>query len=176
MKFTQVVEILNNHQIRFYVTSGFAVYIYTGKRVFDDVDIVVSRVDIEKIEGLFGQKFTQTVFANGTATHLRLSPVVEIACFDEILVNGRKLSLKFDDKIYKNSQLIQIAQQNVRIVPIEELVILKLALNRSIGNKSDPKDIKLLLKSNRLNYFKLIARTIQVGLTLRLAKILFTHG
>jgi predicted nucleotidyltransferase len=171
----EVARMLNKYRIKFYITSSYAVYFYTKVNVPGDVDLVVRRQDIPKIEEVFGQRFQVLNFGkSGNATSMKLGSTVEMACFDNIYSKGKRFNLGFKDSVYQKAKSITIQGIKLHIIPIEDLIALKIILNRKSSQgikKADLDHARELIRSGKVNWVRMIMIGAKYMILLRIIRL-----
>lgn len=150
--FREVFIKLYNNKIPFYITGSYAVYAYTKSVIPGDIDLIIRRSDIPNIELLFQKKFSVIkTIRNEYATLMSLHNIIEFGCFDSFIKNNKAYSFAFDLDVYKRCKIKSLMGNPVRIMPIEELITLKLVMNRDISlgeHKNDLEHVIRLLQSS----------------------------
>ena len=157
-----VIRKLNEAKVPFYITGSYAVDFYTGLRNPKDIDLVINRLDIPKIESVFRRKFKMIVLDDGSInTCLKLTDFVDICCFDDYIIQGKRKSFEFSNKVYKRCQKVFLDKNIISVIPIEDLIMFKLNLDRNSFGKNDRLDVIKLLKLKKINFLSLYKKALK---------------
>ncbi len=166
MRFRDIVTKLNDADIDFFVTGSFAVYLYTGKRDYHDIDFVVKESDLFRIELLFNARRVVNIsHFNQDYASIRVGDV-EFCTYD--VKKGSEKYFFGLDQNYKTYDKVYFDGVEFRIIDVEELIIFKLFKLRNTNGKQDLKDAKLLIKHCQIDWLKLIVLSHKYKISSRL--------
>lgn len=173
MKVMTVIRKLNEAKVPFYITGSYAVDFYTGLRNPKDIDLVINRSDIPRIETVFRRKFKMIVLEDGSInTCLKLTEFVDICCFDDYIIQGKRKSFEFSNKVYKRCQKVFLDKNVINVVPIEELIMFKINLDRNNFGKNDRADVIKLLKLKKVNLLSLYKKAIKEQMVIKVTRLI----
>ncbi len=173
MKVLTVIKKLNEAKVPFYITGSYAVDFYTGTRKPKDIDLVIKRADIPKIESALGRKFKMIICTDGTInTCLKLNEDIDICCFDDYMINNSRKSFEFNDKVYKRCLKVFVDKTEINVIPIEDLIIFKLSLDRNYFGKNDRADVVKLLTLKKVNFLSLYWKAIHEQKLIKISRLI----
>ena len=145
------------------IFSGTAVEIYTkGKRIGNDIDIIVPPDMIDEVARRFGAKPILESREKGrikiindyhVETEVDGIPVEFVGKTEKFIIDGKEYDPSYG--FFKTDLSKRIRKMNyqgitISVVPIEEILVQKILFNRS-GKWQDEKDIKLLLDNYQID-------------------------
>jgi hypothetical protein len=133
----RVTQTLKEHNIPFQITGGLAAIAYGSRRDLFDIDIDVSKKDIEKIRKLFREHITEDLhhLQNGRFDIYVMSleiddVIVDISQLEENYVIDKKGNKIGGDYNLRNTKLIKVDGIEIPVEDKTELVNYKKILGR----------------------------------------------
>lgn len=158
----KVVTKLSANKIDYYLTGSMAVELYAGRHIVSDIDIVVKREDIKSLKRLFFIKEITRKNKFGRFRSLKYSRNrIEFAFFDNITRDGRTFSFAVNDQRLRDCRKVGLGGISINVISPEELIILKLVLDRNTKEKHDRKDALSVYQKGNINLVKLFVKAVQ---------------
>ena len=170
MNFYSIIQKLNNHSIPFVITGSYAVYLYTRKRVFNDIDIAVQQEDLQRIEELFGQERDFSISPYGHRYDRIELGAIEFGTFD-ICHNSFCIDMGVS-VLQANARIFSTGEENFKVIDPNNLIVLKLLFSRNSHTKSDWEDIKLLDEKLNIDWSLIAYKCLESGIQQNLLEFL----
>jgi predicted nucleotidyltransferase len=130
---------LDRMNIVWAIFAGAAARVYGSTREITDIDILVKKNDMNKIESTLGIEFHNNQASVGSV-HL----VSEVSCTK----HGRTMRFFMDEEMEKRLAYKLLCGVEVSIIPLEDNIILKAVLSRGLDQgKYDLQDIADMRKN-----------------------------
>lgn len=143
-----------------------AVELYSGRKIVSDIDIVIKHEDIDRLKKMFFIKETKQKNSHGSFRSLKYNRNrIEFTCFDNINRHNKKYSFEANATRLKNCRKFLIDKTLIQVISPEELIVLKLLLDRNKKGKHDREDVSLVFQKTRINTAKLIFTARKYGVT-----------
>lgn len=154
---TRVTNTLKTNNIPFQITGGLAAIAYGCRRNLFDIDIDVSKKDIEKVRKLFKKNISEDLhhLQNGRFDIFVMSlefenVVVDISQLEENYVidkNGNKIGGDYD---FSKTKIMNVADLELPVEDKDELIRYK----RILGRDTDLVDIEQMTRKPSTGYAK----------------------
>ena len=135
------------------ITSGAAVKAYTGDREVDDIDVLTTREDAEEVAQKTGKdtveweihgddlKAKEEVYFSFSIE----SVPVEVMAGDSVIQReDESVKAEMDEKLFENSQEVELFGEKVPVAPVEELIVQRAVL----GRPKDARDLRKLISDD----------------------------
>ena len=164
------------------IFSGTAVEIYTnGKRKGNDIDIIIPGDKIDEVgRGFKANPVLETREKGGIKIindyHIETVvdgvPVEFVGKTEKIIIDGQtyKSTQDLKRRLFRKVKKRRYLGVNVFVVPVEEILVQKMIFDRS-GKWQDKEDVKLLLKTEKINKKALIRAMDRWGVKKKKQKI-----
>lgn len=158
-----------NSNLKFFVTGSYAVHLYTGRRVYNDIDIAVQHQDLVQIAKELSVECKTTVSPfNEEYAYVHYNEY-EFGTF-EINIGDRIVSFGVRS-CYSRAKNFKVGDNQIKVISPEDLILLKLTLAREENGKMDIQDAQLLLETQNLDYGYLCQKAYELGLFAKLDMI-----
>lgn len=152
-----------------FVTGSFAVDYYTGNRKYADIDIATSSVELEELSRIPGFRKVTKFEESGNSFDVVENGFVEFGTF-RYFRQDVEYNFGYTQEV-ENYRPIEVFGIKTKIVPPENLIALKLFLNRNTNGKQDFLDAAMLATSCKVDWNKLEYECWKNNLTTELDRL-----
>lgn len=165
-------DVLDANGFRHIFISGMPVFMYGGRALMKDFDILVPDNEIEQIASALGFMVGVKDSSVAYTRFVDIAPGVEIVSNLRVKVNGLNIPFSFDF-LDEESKSIRFMGLPCKIMGLEDLILFKAALGR-LGpddwgkHKDDLSDIEGLIGAQNVDWRKLLKRARELKMEERL--------
>lgn len=168
----QLRDTLDTRSIRHIFISGMPVFLYEGRALMKDFDILVPDDSIDVLARDLGTKVGEK---NSSVAYTKFADIAEgVEINSNLLVKASRLGIPFDfDFLWEEVRWVRFLALPCPIQGLEDLILLKAALGR-LGpddwgkRKDDSTDIEGLVGVQAVDWIKLRQRSQRLGMGERL--------
>ncbi|MFW5702404.1 MAG: hypothetical protein ACOCXP_00355 [Candidatus Dojkabacteria bacterium] len=159
----QILQKLNQNQIKYGIYSGSFVAIASGYRKTRDIDIIVADRDSLRLRLLFPEIKIKS-FPYCRFSYLGEKDEVEIISHSDINVTEHTYSFRLTNLAWRNTHKIFTPQVSLNVLnPVDTLLIKSFLRRGEEKGKYDLSDISQLLQSTEIDHRYLIRRLQEIN-------------
>ena len=171
-KLRDVLQTLNDNDIKYGLYAGAYVSIITSNRTPTDVDILIADEDFEKLENLFPGSLIEKM-SDARFFYPYKDKKIEFMANADINIDTSHYKFRLTDLVWKNTSILNGDQYKVRLCNSIDTILLKAMLQRGINEgKHDLEDIDDMIGKIRINTVYLKKRLNQINSDDRILNIL----
>ena len=173
-------DVLDENGFRHIFISGMPVFMYEGRALMKDFDILVPNSEIEQVASALHLKVGEKDSSVAYTRFADIGPGVEIV--SNLQVKAGKVLVPFDfDFLWEEARIVRFMGHECRIMGLEDLILFKAALGRSGPDdwgkhKDDLIDIEGLIGAQNVDWDNLVRRARILGMEARLKEKLSALG
>ena len=173
-KYYELREILDSKNFRHLFFSGMPVFMYGGRALMKDFDILVSNSEIGKVAAMLNLQLGEKDSSVAYTKFVDIGPGVEIN--SNLVVKTENQRIRFDfDFLWEEAKMTRFMGLEIPMMGLEDLILFKAALGR-VGtddwgkHKDDITDIEGLIGTQSVNWTKLKKRAARLNMIDRLVE------